>query len=284
MPSAHLSILASSSKGNSSALVIDSGESKSVYLIDCGLSPRRTHELLFSLQASNIPIAGLLLTHMDADHCNSGWIAALPENATLHLHRTHRSRAERQGFAYLRTNLYDDSFQLCEGVTVHPVLNAHDDQGSVAFRFEFTSNSENPFTLGYATDLGRPSRELIKHLHRVDVLALESNYCPDMQIASSRPQFLKDRIMNGAGHLSNHESAAAARAIAPTRHLVLLHLSLECNTPETALKTHTRHPEALRTPITIAHWDRPTPWIEVAADHLQPSIREPKPIAQTLWG
>ncbi len=284
MPSAQLSVLSSSSRGNCSALVVDNGESKSLYLIDCGLSPRRTNELLHSLNAANIPIAGLLLTHLDADHCNPGWIAALPENATLHLHRTHRSRAERQGFGYIRTNLYDDVFQLCEGVTVHPVLNAHDDQGSVAFRLEFASSAAPPHTLGYATDLGRPSRELIRHLHRVDVLALESNYCPDLQLASNRPQFLKDRIMNGGGHLSNHESAAAARAIAPSRHLVLLHLSLECNTPEVAINTHTRHPQALRTPITVSYWDRAIDWIEVAGDHLQPSCREVKPIAQTLWG
>lgn len=284
MPTAHLSVLSSSSRGNCSAIVIDSGGCKSLYLIDCGLSPRRTREILQTLDASNIPIAGLLLTHLDADHCNSGWLAALPEKAILHLHRVHRSRAERQGFGYIRTNLYDEPFQLCDGVMVHPVLNAHDDQGSVAFRFEFESRSEHPFTLGYATDLGHTSRELIKHLSRVDVLALESNYCPDMQIASNRPQFLKDRIMNGGGHLSNHESAAAARAISPKRHLVLLHLSLECNTPEVALNAHACHPQALRTPITISNWDAPTPWIEVAADHLQPSIREVKPIAQTLWG
>ena len=284
MLSAHLSVLSSSSRGNCSALVIDTGESKSTYLIDCGLSPRRTFELLHALDAADVRVDGVLLTHLDADHCHAGWIAALPQQSTLHLHRVHRSRAERQGFAYVRSNVYDEAFELCNGVTIHPILNTHDDQGSVAFRFEFASRSQHPFTLGYATDLGRPSRELVKHLHRVDVLAIESNYCPEMQLSSNRPQFLKDRIMNGGGHLSNHESAAAARAIAPSRHLILLHLSLECNTPEVALRAHTRHPQAIQAPITVSCWDQPTKWIEVAGEHLQPSIREVKPIAQTLWG
>ncbi|XOV75295.1 MAG: hypothetical protein ACFHWZ_18080 [Phycisphaerales bacterium] len=49
----------------------------------------------------------------------------------------------------------------------------------------------------------------------VDVLAIESNYCRDMQVASDRPEFLKSRIMDGSGHLSNDECLDAVHAISP---------------------------------------------------------------------
>jgi phosphoribosyl 1,2-cyclic phosphodiesterase len=68
----------------------------------------------------------------------------------------------------------------------------------------------------------------------VDILAIESNYDRAMQLESARPAFLKDRIMGGKGHLSNDECIDAVRAISWPRepeHVVLLHLSRECNCP-----------------------------------------------------
>ncbi|MEY2716643.1 MAG: putative metallo-hydrolase YycJ, partial [Planctomycetota bacterium] len=89
--------------------------------------------------------------------------------------------------------------------------------------------------LGLATDLGRASGALIEAMRGVDILAIESNYDRDMQLASDRPAFLKDRIMGGKGHLSNEECIEAVRAIAWPRgpeHVVLLHLSRDCNCPD----------------------------------------------------
>ena len=99
--------------------------------------------------------------------------------------------------------------------------------------------------------------DLFRH---VDVLAIESNYCPVMQENSDRPEFLKRRIMDGSGHLSNQQSAAAVRAIAPKKHVVLLHLSRQCNTPELAAMGHAGAPYEL----TVAHHEVPTGLVRVA--------------------
>jgi phosphoribosyl 1,2-cyclic phosphodiesterase len=59
-----------------------------------------------------------------------------------------------------------------------------------------------------------------------------------MQLASGRHRILIDRIMQDGGHLSNDQSAAAVRELAPRRRVVLLHLSRQCNTPGTAVNCH----------------------------------------------
>ncbi len=69
-------------------------------------------------------------------------------------------------------------------------------------------------SLGFATDLGRPTDELVRRLHGVGTLAIESNYCPVLQRESPRPGFLKARIMGGAGHMSNEQCAKTVALIA----------------------------------------------------------------------
>lgn len=255
-------VLASSSAGNCSALVRGSGRNARVTLIDAGLSPTRTRSLLHAATGLGIDrVDDVLFTHLDADHAHPGWIRALPAHAWFRVHRAHVRRAERSGLARRRTRVFDDEpFDLPAGVRVTPVSLAHDELGVAAFRFDPHHDTPTPdgtlqhppASLGYATDLGRATDGLINTLAGVDVLAIESNYCPALQRASERPEFLKRRIMDGAGHLSNQQAADAARDIGPRRHAVLLHLSRQCNTPERALALHAGRPYA----TTAARHDR----------------------------
>jgi phosphoribosyl 1,2-cyclic phosphodiesterase len=251
---AQLCVLSSSSRGNCSALVMGRGDDRRLVLIDAGLSPRRTNRLLRD-RGIDLPVSALLLTHLDHDHFHPGWLAALPERSNVYLHKRHRARAQRAGVLYLRTHVFEEEeFMLGPGVHVRPVLMSHDELGVAAFRIEFTHSGRS---LGYATDLGRATQRLTDHMREVDVLAIESNYCPVMQARSGRPEFLRRRIMNGSGHLSNEQAAEAVRAIQPREHVVLLHLSLECNRPELAAMHHAESSYRL----TIAQWDRPTEWV-----------------------
>ena len=252
-------VLASSSAGNCSLLIHGEGRNTRLTLIDAGLSPMRTRRALATLGLTLDRIDEIVFTHLDADHCHKGWIKALPEHAHFRVHRRHRGRAGRIGLLARRTLVFEnDPFRLARGITVRPTLLAHDDLGVAAFRFEW--NGEHTAALGYATDLGRVTTDLVRMLEGVDVLAIESNYCLHLQHASDRPEFLKQRIMNGAGHLSNEECRAAVAAIAPQRELVLLHLSRQCNTPERAAHFHAAAPYRL----TLAHHELPTPQIPMA--------------------
>lgn len=274
-PTVSLCVLSSSSGGNCSVLCIEEGGVRRAVLIDCGLSPRRTRLLMREVGLTGVPIAAIILTHLDHDHFNSSWLSKWPPDCRLHIHRRHRSRADRHGLTLVPTDIFQDAFD-AGGLGFEPLLMSHDDLGSAAFRVSISGRS-----LGYATDLGRATEALVRHLQGVDVLAIESNYCPRLQRASPRPAFLKRRIMDGSGHLSNEQSARAVAEIGVREHVVLLHLSRECNHPNLAAAPHAQAPYRL----TVAHHERPTDWVPVAWPGA-PAAPRPRPItsrAANLW-
>jgi phosphoribosyl 1,2-cyclic phosphodiesterase len=80
-----------------------------------------------------------------------------------------------------------------------------------------------------------------------------------MQLQSSRPQFLVERIMGGDGHLSNAQSMRAIEHIASQsnlQHIVLLHLSSQCNTPSIIREMYQDQLPQYANYLTISHQDR----------------------------
>lgn len=248
---AWMCVLASGSGGNCSVLVVEHDGGRHAYLIDLGLSPRRTCRELAALGLSMDDVEAVLLTHLDSDHYYAGWLGKLPGKATILLHRRHLKRAQREGVLYHRSAPLDGPLALPGGLSVNGALHAHDALGVSVFRFEWRALKRS---LGFATDVGKVTDELVEHLSGVDVLAIESNYCPVLQRDSGRPEYLKRRIMGGLGHLSNRQCGEAVARIAPREHVVLLHLSRQCNTPELALAAHCG--ASYRT--TLTSQDRPT--------------------------
>ena len=261
-----LRVLASGSAGNCSVLVVPSATGDDaggagparVVLIDAGLSPRKTETLLADSGIGLEDVSDILLTHLAHDHAHTGWARpAVAPNATLRIHRAHMGRARRAGLLHRRTEPMDDGpNEIARTLTADTARMAHDDLGVCVFRLRL---DQVGCDIGFATDLGRPTEALIDHLTGVDVLAIESNYCPDMQESSDRPAFLKRRIMGGAGHLSNEEAAEAVDRIGPREHVVFLHLSRDCNQPERVSALH----EGADYAWTIASQSTPTRWIPI---------------------
>jgi hypothetical protein len=271
---AAMCVLASGSGGNCTAIVLKRGMVRRVVLIDLGLSPRRTFKMLAGLGLRPDQIDEAIVTHLDADHFKLEWLNALPKHARLRMHARHARQiglTDRSDAVGGGVRAFEDAFELDEGqggVTVRPLLMSHDESGVATFRMDMPGLGGG--SLGFCTDLGRVTEELLSHLTDnhglgeawagIDVLAMESNYCPKMQLASPRPWFLKQRIMGGRGHLSNHEALEAIRAISPREHVVLLHLSRECNDPAIVADMHAGADYAL----TITDQFRPTRWISLA--------------------
>jgi phosphoribosyl 1,2-cyclic phosphodiesterase len=281
-----LCVLASGSSGNCAVLVArpDPDAPRRVVLIDAGLSPRRTGRLLLERGIRPDEVDDIVFTHLDSDHCHPGWPGAIRPGgwrARLRIHRRHLGRAERSGLLCAHTVPFDDTLTIDDALGAEVGLESHDDLGVAAFRFVARDGGDREAHLGYATDVGRVTDGLIDLLAGVDTLAIESNYCPIMQNASDRPEFLKRRIMGGSGHLSNEESADAARDIAPTQHLVLLHLSRQCNTPERAVAAHTdADPRGPAAPpaCAVSSQFRPTEWIDTEpgpAGRARPRVSPP---------
>lgn len=248
-----LCVLASGSSGNCTVLRVGEGTSRRTLLIDAGLGTRTTPRLLATLGVKVHEITDVLLTHLDADHWREPWMRQRDFRAVVHLHERHWPAAESLRAHRQRVRLFSGPFEPVENLTVDPIVQHHDEQGVSAFRLRSPGGD-----VGFATDLGRVTPELIEHFRGVQLLAIESNYCPKMQAASDRPYFLKQRIMGGRGHLSNQQCAEAVASIAP-RHVVLLHLSRQCNTPELAASGHAGRGYGL----TISTQHAPTGWIGV---------------------
>lgn len=268
---ARLCVLASGSSGNCTLLAMGSGHRTRLCLIDAGLSPKRTRRLLAEHGLRLDHIDDVLLTHLDRDHYHPGWnAAALHGRVRFRMHTTHVKRAHRLGVPPgAITTFEDEPFGLQGQATVTPVMLAHDELGVAAFRFDWPTTS-----LGFATDLGRVTQELLDAFEDIATLAIESNYCPRMQLASNRPDFLKARIMNGAGHLSNEQAFDAIRQLNPKHRVVLLHLSRQCNTPDLACSLHAGATYEI---VTASQFD-PTDWFELQqVENGNPSYAEPPP-------
>lgn len=252
-----LCVLASGSSGNCSVMRTASGR---LVLIDAGLSPRRTAVALQSLGLALGDVAAIVLTHLDHDHFYSSWVTALSRtlgsDACLWVHASH-ARERRLGPLHEAARLKTferDAFTPCDTATFTSRLASHDAEGVATFRITTPTGQ-----LGYLTDLGEVTQKLLDFHEGVDVLAIESNYCPKLQVRSERPEFLKQRIMGGAGHLSNQQCLSATESIAPRSHAVFLHLSRECNSPEIVSRLH----EGADYARTIAGPAEPTRWVSI---------------------
>jgi hypothetical protein len=77
----------------------------------------------------------------------------------------------------------------------------------------------------------------------VDLLGVEFNHDVAMQRSSGRSRALIMRNLGDRGHLSNRQGAEFVQAVlarsrrGALRHLVLLHLSQQCNLPDLAIET-----------------------------------------------
>ena len=151
-------------------------------------------------------------------------------------------------------------FSLLDALTCEPVLFAHDQLGSHGFVVEGFG-----YRIGYATDLGHVPSYFFDRFCDLDFIALEANYDSQMQAASSRPAFVKRRIMGGRGHLSNVQALAAIRKLLNRTqrlpdHIVLLHRSQECNCPDLVSKLFSTD-KRIASRLTLAQQHVRSPWL-----------------------
>ena len=89
------------------------------------------------------------------------------------------------------------------------------------------------------TDAGRVTDEMKQYISRARHLVIEANHDIEMVQGGPYPQFLKERILSGTGHLNNRDSAIAVaeNMSEELQNVWLCHLSEENNHPELARKT-----------------------------------------------
>ena len=92
----------------------------------------------------------------------------------------------------------------------------------------------------YMTDTGYVSQKNRQYMKNLDYYIIESNHDIEMLMATKRPMFLKNRILNDVGHLNNEYSAQLMSEMIGenTKEIILAHLSQEANTKEKAIETY----------------------------------------------
>lgn len=239
-------VLASGSSGNA-CLLENQGQA---VLIDAGLGPRQLRARLENARTSPRRIAAVILTHTHSDHCNERALAWMHQQGIrLFCHREHARMLMHLSEAFCRLDVcglvseYDLSkeFQVTPAIRCVSIPLQHD-RFTCGFRFEGAPDLfGHAHALGYLCDLGSWDNDVLRHLHDLDMLALEFNHDVEMQKSSGRPRHLIRRVLSSAGHLSNEQAGELLgellRRSEPgrLRHLVQLHLSRECNRPALAL-------------------------------------------------
>ncbi len=245
---ARFTVLASGSSGNAALLETDGFG----LLIDCGLHPRMLTARLAEVGSSWAKVSAVILTHTHGDHWKDMTLADLrSRKIPLYAHpaqHDHLATAAPSFESLDRAKLTrayqaDHPHAIAPGLIVRPIRVSHDSDPTFAFRIDGHDTDGLAWSVGYASDLGCASPELIEAFAGVDVLALEYNHDVKLERTSPRPKFLVDRVLSDSGHLSNDQAAQLTAAIASRSgdgfpgHLIQLHLSKDCNRPELASAT-----------------------------------------------
>jgi phosphoribosyl 1,2-cyclic phosphodiesterase len=233
-----VTVLGSGSAGNCTLVETEA----TAVLVDAGLSARQINTRLQQIGRSIAEIDAILITHEHSDH--AGALPVLCKSISLPVY-ANRFTAEAVNGALpgnangrIAWHLFQTGEKFTVGnLHIETFTIPHDAQDPVGFVIR---DNDTGICLGVLTDLGHATKLAIERIRNTDALVLESNH--DLKLLQDDPRRswgTKQRIMGRHGHLSNDAAAAVVRDIATARfrHVVLAHLSRDCNRPDLAHKT-----------------------------------------------
>ena len=225
----HISVFASGSAGNCALARIGSAK----ILVDDGISLRRLKGFMAQEGLAPGDIDAVFISHEHRDH-----ISGLPMLVKYHGVRVLANRpvASRLDGMMPEAGDYIEAVQPggsveIAGVTLTPFPTMHDTPGSTGLRIDSAEGS-----LGFCTDLGVVTDEVLSALAGVNAALIEANHDVDMLRRGPYPAYLKRRILSDRGHLSNDDCARLAVALSAggAERMILGHLSRHNNTPDAA--------------------------------------------------
>ena len=227
-------VLASGSKGNATYLKTPNTS----ILIDAGISYRQMKLRLQDHHFDVTNLSAVLVTHEHSDHVRGLTMLMKMTDVTLY--------TPTETFDFLGRNptmaLPLDRFQPIEAhqsfwisdIKITPIPISHDASNTIGFIIEYNGKK-----IVYMTDIGYLPKTDYPHIMNADMYVFEANYDVSLLFSSERPYYLKKRIDSVKGHMSNADSAYHLTQLvgSKTKTIVLVHPSLECNTPYHVLET-----------------------------------------------
>lgn len=208
------------------------GNDREAVFIDAGISCRETELRMKQLGLSMDKVKAIFVSHEHSDHISG--IPTLVKKYQIPVYITKETLRSRKLYLDKKLILFfeTDETVTIGGLAIKSFSKAHD----AADPHSFTV-SGNGVTIGVFTDIGVPCDNLAAHLQQCHAAFLESNYDEEMLANGRYPYFLKSRITNGKGHLSNRQAREVFVQNRPSfmTHLLLSHLSHDNNNPELVL-------------------------------------------------
>lgn len=231
------SISSSSVHGNAYIMWDDSS---GPVLFDCGTPLTKLLRGLEALGFSPGDIRAVFISHEHTDHIQALCLKRpFPERFSIPVYASPLFWRWYFGCGYsldrdLVRTIQDGERVKAGGFVIGAFWKPHDSVDPLSFLVEGKDGRA-----ALLTDLGHVPTRIISLLRGVEYLVLESNHDVEMERSSGRPYALVARVLGDYGHLSNVQAGAALSRIATknTRKVILAHLSVDCNTPEMAIRS-----------------------------------------------
>jgi phosphoribosyl 1,2-cyclic phosphodiesterase len=219
------------------------GNENNAVLVDAGIHLREIEKRMQRIRLDLNKVRAVFVTHEHSDHIRGLSSLASKYNIPVYLTQgTFRKLSDDLKKVTYRYIL-DENPIIIEDLLIHPFKKIHDAAAPVSFVVEFQKTK-----VGVITDIGRACENVIKHFGKCHASFLEANYDRNMLLNGRYPAQLKERIMGGEGHISNHEALDLFLNHRGNHlsHLILSHLSEENNDSEEVYNLFWPHANGVR--------------------------------------
>ncbi|MGJ8671801.1 MBL fold metallo-hydrolase [Rubritalea sp.] len=255
-----MAVLGSGSGGN--ATLLECGKTR--LLVDAGLSAKQLTQRLELLGVDPDSLTGILLTHEHSDHARGVDVLLRKRSIPVYANAMTKEALQWGMKSQVQWKVFHtgQDFEL-EQFTIHPFPIPHDAAEPVGFTLTAATTK-----FGLVTDVGYITQAMRVHLRDADALFVESNYDEALLEADTkRPWSTKQRIASRHGHLSNTQAGELIADVGCERlvHIVLGHLSGDCNCPKVATQTVSALLQSGgldQVNVFCAKQDAPTEWVE----------------------
>ena len=248
-----MSLLITSLNSGSNGNCYYIGNETEAVLVDAGISCLETERRLKRLGLEIEKIKAIFISHEHKDHISGVVVLAkkykLPVYITEGTQQYGKLKIEKQ----LIHRFTADEPVLIGNLRVTAFKKNHDAGDPHSFTV-----ATKWVTIGVFTDIGIVCSNVIRHFQQCNAAFLETNYDVEMLANGGYPYYLKQRITNGKGHLSNIQALELFRNNRPPfmSHLVLSHLSKNNNSRELVKELFQKHADS--TKIIVASRDQET--------------------------
>jgi len=241
--SLYITSLNSGSNGNCYYI----GNDDEAVLIDAGISCRETEKRMVRAGLDMRSVKAIFISHEHTDHISGLPILAKKHNLPVFI-TTPTLRNSRLRFDKYLLNSFSANEPVVIGELVVTAFSKFHDAAD-PYSFVVSCNGVN---VGVITDIGRACDNVVQHFSQCHAAFLESNYDEEMLLRGSYSWYLKNRIRNGHGHLSNYQALSLFQQYRSPglSHLFLSHLSRNNNCPKLVGDLFAEHAKGVNMIVT----------------------------------